>query len=312
MTYLALAYYRFTHLEDPHLEIKKHKEFFENKDVTGRIYISEEGINGQMSGLSEEVYLYQQWLREDPRFQDISFKIHTHHENVFPRMTVKYRKQLVALDEKVDLAETGIHVSPHKWAEMLENEKDVLLLDVRNNYETTVGHFENAVLPPLEKFRDFPSYVDDLKQKVDPKTKVMMYCTGGIRCEVFSALMKKKGFSEVYQLDGGIINYGLKEGSKHWRGKLFVFDDRLACSIDGKEESPISKCLHCHLPSDTYYNCANMDCNELFLCCHSCHETYSGACSHLCKSSPRLRPYNPENGNKPFRRKHLIKDPGDT
>lgn len=306
MSYLALAYYRFTPLQDPHLEIQKHKKFFENKDVAGRIYISEEGINGQMSGSIQDTTVYQEWLRQDSRFADIEFKIHTYHENIFPRMTVKYRQQLAALDEKVDLADTGVHVSPEKWRHMLENEKDVLLLDVRNNYETAVGHFENAHLPPLDKFRDFPAYVDELKQTIDPKTKVMMYCTGGIRCELFSALMKKKGFSDVYQLDGGIINYGLQEGTDHWKGKLFVFDDRLACNIDGKEAGPISKCHHCHLPSDTYYNCANMDCNELFLCCKSCHETYQGACSHTCKQSPRMRPYNPKDGNKPFRRKHLL------
>lgn len=304
--YFAVAYYKFITLEDPHAEVKKHKKFFEGRDVAGRIYLSEEGINGQMSGKKEDVYAYIEWMNQDPRFEGIHFKLHEHHENIFARMSVKYRKQLVALDWKVDLRNSGEHLSPKEWKETLENE-DVLLIDVRNDYEWEIGHFDKATLPPLETFRQFPEYAEKLKEEVDPKTtKVLMYCTGGIRCELYSALMKEKGFEKVYQLQGGVINYGLEEGHSHWKGKLFVFDDRLAVPIAGEEIEPISHCYHCHLPSDTYYNCANMDCNYLFLACPSCIETYQGCCSHPCKHSPRVRPFQREGGNKPFRRKHLI------
>lgn len=307
MSYFVLAYYHFTPIEDPNLLIKEHKKFFTERDVTGRIYISEEGINGQMSGVVKDAEAYMAWIRQDKRFADMWFKIHTSDENVFPRMTVKYRKQLVALDYPVDLSKGGKRVAPAEWKHMLEEEEDICLLDVRNRYEWEIGHFERSTLPPVENFRDFPDYADQLKETIDPKkTKVMMCCTGGIRCELFSALLKEKGFEEVYQLDGGIINYGLKEGASHWKGKLFVFDDRLAVSIDGKESEPISFCRHCHLPCDTYYNCANMDCNELFLSCPSCIETYRGCCCHPCKEAPRVRSFTKERGNKPFRRKHLI------
>ena len=307
--YVALAYYLFVELQDPHHEVEKHKKFFESKECTGRIYISEEGINGQMSGSLSDAEAYQQWIKQDPRFSNISFKFHPVSEQIFPRMTVKYRPQLVALDQKIDTKEGGEHVSPAKWKVMMES-GEFLLLDVRNQYEWDIGHFEGALLPPLQSFREFPDYAENLKQTVDPqKTKVMMYCTGGIRCELYSAVLKKKGFQDVYQLEGGVINYGLQEGNAHWKGKLFVFDDRLAVPIDGKESDPISLCLHCKNGCDIYYNCANMDCNELFVCCPSCLEIYKGCCSFDCKEAPRVRPLDSKTGNKPFRRKHLIEAP---
>ncbi len=134
----------------------------------------------------------------------------------------------------------------------------------------------------------------------------MMYCTGGIRCELYSPILREMGFEKLYQLQGGVINYGLQEGNRHWKGKLFVFDDRLAISIDGKESEPIAQCTHCLTSEDTYYNCANMDCNELFICCPSCVQVYHGCCAYSCMQATRLRPLDGKSGNKPFRRKHLI------
>ena len=302
--YLVLAYSSFPPLENPLLEVKRHKDFFKGRDVAGRIYISEEGINGQMSGAEQDARDYMEWLLSDPRFSSIPFKVHTHHENIFARMTVKTREQLVALDEKVGSIEGGEYLSPKEWRETIENEEDFFLIDVRNQYEWEIGHFEKSTLPTLDQFRDFPKYADELKEKLDPKTKILMCCTGGIRCELYSKLLKKRGFENVLQLEGGIINYGLKEGSAVWKGKLFVFDDRMAIPIDGKENRPIAKCHQCGEPSDTYYNCANMNCNELFLSCPSCHLKYLGCCSCECKDHPRRRPY--QSGNKPFRRKHLL------
>ena len=304
MEYVALAYYLFVELEDPRSEVKNHKKFFEGKECSGRIYLSEEGINGQMSASVCDAEAYMVWLKSDARFSKISFKIHAIPELIFPRVSVKYRSQLVALDEKVDPSVGGVHVSSAEWKKMLES-GEYLVLDVRNRYEWEIGHFEGAVLPPLETFREFPEYAEQLSHELDPKaTKVMMYCTGGIRCELYSALLKKKGFEDVYQLEGGVIQYGLDEGAKHWRGKLFVFDDRIAVPIDGKECAPIAHCIHCQLPCDIYYNCANMDCNELFICCASCYPVYKGCCSHACTTMPRLRALDFRAGNKPFKRKH--------
>ena len=129
-----------------------------------------------------------------------------------------------------------------------------------------------------------------------------MYCTGGIRCEVYSALLKKEGFEEVYQLEGGIIQYGLDEGTHHWKGKLFVFDDRLAVPLCDDASEVISRCRHCQETSDLYFNCANMDCNELFIACPSCADKLQGCCSSPCQTAPRVRPYQKSERPKPFRR----------
>lgn len=305
MDYLVLAYYFFTQIEDPARDVLWHKEFFSARDAQGRIYLSQEGINGQISASPAAADAYMQWLKSDSRFQGVEFKIHTWHEHCFPRMTIKMRPQLVALDAKVDLSQTGTRLSPEEWRAMLESrDAETLLLDVRNSYEWDIGHFEGANLPQLETFRQFPAYVRQLKEERDlKKTKIMMYCTGGIRCELYSALMKQEGFEHVYQLDGGIIKYGLEEGSKLWRGKLFVFDDRLSVPVSPQETSEvISVCKQCQTPTDLYFNCANMDCNELFLSCPSCADTTAGCCTASCKKAPRVRPFVKQDRPKPFRR----------
>ena len=193
-SHLVLAYYYFTSIENPALEVVRHKEFFLTRDIKGRIYISSNGINGQMSATHQAAEEYMLWLRSDPRFEGVEFKIHLHTEHCFPRATVKVRPQLVAMDVAVDMNKTGTHVSAEEWKEMLEKKDDqTILLDVRNDYEWEIGHFEGADLPTLEQFREFPTYAKKLKEKCDPKkTKVMMYCTGGIRCEVYSALLDRK------------------------------------------------------------------------------------------------------------------------
>lgn len=302
MDYKVLAYYCIVPIENPEVEVARHKEFFKNRDFKGRIYISEQGINGQASGLAAHADEYMSWMAADSRFQKMPFKAHGASEHAFPKMTVKYRKQLVAIDCEVDFSMRGEHVSPEEWKKMLEARgEETIVIDVRNDYEWKLGHFEGSELPKLETFREFPEYTKKLKEERDPKTTpVMMYCTGGIRCEFFSALMKKEGFEKVYQLDGGVINYGLKEGSNHWKGKLFVFDDRLAVPLSEEEQTPIATCTHCNKPHDVLYNCANMDCNDLFVCCLDCLKEHKGCCCSKCASEGRIRPYQ-ENA-KPFRR----------
>jgi len=304
MEYRVLAFYCLTKLEDPHLEVAKHQEFFSTRDLKSRIYISEEGINGQMSGHMDHAQEYMDWLHSDPRFASVSFKIHLAPEHAFPKATIKYRRQLVAVDCSVSLEERGEHVPPAIWDQMLqEKDEDTLILDVRNEYEWEVGHFEGAQLPPLDTFRQFPLYTKELKEQRDPKkTKVMMYCTGGIRCEYYSAIMKKEGFDQVFQLDGGVIQYGLDEGQGNWKGKLFVFDDRLVVPISEEEAPTISICIHCQKPSDVYYNCANMDCNDLFTSCQECVKQLRGCCCSDCEEHGRVRPIAEDANPKPFRK----------
>ncbi len=302
--YQVIAYYVFTSIEDPHLEVRRQKDFLSQRDTRGRIYISEEGFNGQLSASPEAAKEYIEWMKSDLRFADVQFKVHAYHEHPFDRLQVKYRDQIVALDEKVAIEGAGEHVSPKEWRKMLENrDENTILLDVRNNYESKVGHFEGAVCPDLETFREFPAYADQLAEGCDPaKTKVMMYCTGGIRCELYSALMKKRGFDDVYQLNGGVINYGLEEGSDHWRGKLFVFDDRMVVPISNEGTQVLTECQSCGESCDRYLNCAHMDCNKLFISCLGCAEKMHGCCSKLCTKAERVRPFDPAHAPRPYRR----------
>lgn len=305
--FLVVAYYQFSSIQDPLEEVKIHQKFFEERDITCRIYISEQGINGQLSGANADALAYMEWMHSRPEYSEMKFKTHPYHENVFPRKTVKYRKQLVALDADVDLNKRGEYVSPREWKEMLTSQEKILL-DVRNTYEWKLGRFSGAETPDCETFREFRQYADDLREKIDAKTTpVMMYCTGGIRCELYSAVLKEKGFEKVYQLDGGIINYGLQEGASHWLGKLFVFDDRLSVPIADQETPIVGTCHHCGQPNEAYYNCANMDCNFLFLCCQTCLKQFEGCCCKDCQKAPRLRPYHQQNAHKPFRRAHQLK-----
>jgi len=304
--YYVIAFYIFTAIEDPKAEVKKHHEFFSTRDIRSRIYISHEGINAQMSASKESAQEYMDWMKQDERFKGIDFKIHFYKEHAFPRATVKFKKQLVALDREVDIQEGGQHLPAARWKAMLEEkDKNTIVIDVRNDYEWEIGHFEGALKPQLDTFRKFPQYVEELKKEYDPQsTRVMMYCTGGIRCELYSALMKNEGFDTVYQLEGGVIKYGQEAGSDHWLGKLFVFDDRLSVPIaeDAKEQL-ISKCKYCCVSTDIYYNCANMDCNELFLCCAKCAQDHKGCCGEECGSSERLRPLQEDQDRpKPFKK----------
>lgn len=304
-TYHVLAFYQITKLEDPRTLIKEHKEFFKDRDVTSRIYISEQGINGQMSASINDSEEYMTWMRSKAEFKEMPFKIHKWPEQAFPRQTVKYRKNLVSCDQTVDFSKRGEHVSPQKWKEMLDSDKEYMMIDVRNDYEWKIGHFDGAKLPECKNFRELEDYAEQLgKNTGDDKPPVMMYCTGGIRCELYSSILKEKGFEKVYQLDGGVINYGQKVGSDHWLGKLFVFDDRLSVPISDEETPSIAKCHFCKKPSENYYNCANMECNTLFLCCSECIKEHKGCCQKSCSTAERVRPYHQQNPHKPFRRKH--------
>jgi UPF0176 protein len=305
--YKVLAYYVFTHIENPELEVLRQKEILKKLDGRARIYISHEGINGQLSLPEETTQEYIDWLYADGRFGEAEVKLHDWPEHAFAKLTVKTRKELVAVDRKIDLSKRGSYLSPQEWKEKLDHlDEDTLLIDVRNNYESDVGYFEGAIKPDLETFRGFPEYAKDLATKVDlKKTKVMMYCTGGIRCELYSALMKEEGFNDVFQLKGGVIQYGLKEGKEHWRGKLFVFDDRMVVPISDDNVEVIGKCRFCEEKVDMYYNCANMDCNELFLSCPDCVVKNKGCCEPKCLEG-RVRAFDPNHRPRPFRK--LSKD----
>jgi len=262
--------------------------------------VAKQGINGTLSAPAGEAVAYMKWMRSNPLYANIEFKAHQSEGHTFDRLAVKIKKELVAFGEEISLENRGTAVSPNQWRQMLEQEDNKIVLDVRNDYEWYLGHFEQAEEPPCKTFKEFKEYVESLKSRIDPETKVMMCCTGGIRCEFFSAVLKQQGIENVFQLDGGIIRYGAEEKSAHWLGKLFVFDDRLSIPISEEEAPVIGKCYHCGTEAEKYYNCANMDCNTLFLCCLECLRARAGCCKDECASGARVRKFQLE--HMPFRR----------
>lgn len=301
--YFVLAFYHLASIENPDLEVEAQKNFIAGRSITCRLYVSAGGINGQMSAYRDDAIAYMEWMQSRPLFQEMPFKIHYWHEHVFPRQQVKKRKELVALGREVDFSQRGTHLKPAEWKEMLESEKKSLLIDVRNSYEYDVGHFKGAENPECDTFKEFTAYTEKLADRYpEEKPPVMMYCTGGIRCEFYSVLLKEKGFEEVYQLEGGVIDYGIKEGGEHWKGKLFVFDDRMTVPIAEGDTEKTGKCMFCETISEHYYNCANMECNRLFLSCPRCLEERAGCCSEACKNSTKIRPYHHQDPHKPFKK----------
>jgi len=295
----VLAFYSFQTIENPEEMVKQWKEYLSALNAKGRIYINHEGINAQMSVPADADC--DAWVLN--HFPDADIKVQYYDEQPFDRLKIKLRKQLVALDMKVDMEQKGAYLTPTEWKKVLEEQdENTYVLDIRNDYEWEVGHFENAIRPPASTFRKFPPFAEKLAQELPKNARILMYCTGGIRCELFSPLLKSKGFDNVYQLHGGVIKYGLEEGSSHWKGKLFVFDDRLTVPISNENSEVISHCSHCEKQADTYYNCANMDCNELFISCKECAIQLNGCCSEECTLADRVRPFDPEQKAKPFRK----------
>lgn len=298
-----ILYYNFTPINDVRQFIADHREFCNTNNLKGRIYISEEGINGTLAGSTEAVHAYEDYLRSQPGFENTEYKEDFSDSIPFARMIVKFRPEIVSLRADMELnpgTEGSGYLSPAQWRQVMESGEDYVMIDVRNNYESKVGHFEGAILPDLENFYDFPKWVDECG--IEKDKKVLMYCTGGIRCEKFSILMRKKGYADVNQLHGGILTYAREERGAHFKGKCFVFDDRLVVPVNPDDEEPISHCEISGVPCDTYINCANMECNRLFVCSEEAAVEMEGCCSEACKHSTKRRPFNRENAYAPFRK----------
>jgi UPF0176 protein len=300
--YNVILYYNFSTISDPAGFCRDHRSLCESLNLKGRIYVAGEGINGTLAGRNEDIDAYKQHLTAIPGFGATEFKDDAADTIPFAKLIVKVRNEIVALryDEELDPREGGRHLQPAEWRRILESGRDHVIIDVRNNYESRIGHFEGALCPDVENFYDFPKWLDEAG--IDRDKKVLMYCTGGIRCEKFSVLMKKKGYDDVNQLHGGILNYAKEESGAHFKGKCFVFDDRLVVPVNPEDEEPIARCEITGVPCDTYINCANMECNKLFICSEEGAEIMEGACSTECRESPRKRPFDRENAFAPFRK----------
>lgn len=261
--YPVILFYKYVDIADPALLVAEQKQLCLNLGLKGRVLIAREGINGTLAGLPEPIDRYVQELRADSRFADIEIKVSPGAPDTFPRLTIKVRPEIVTLGAGEDLRpDLDNHLSPEEWKKAIEEDPDIVLLDVRNRYESAAGKFENAIACDIENFRDLPDYLPRLEELKD--RKVLMYCTGGIRCEKASALLRSRGFKEVYQLHGGIMTYQQEFGNEHWLGECFVFDKRMTVRVD-ENLRQIGACAHTGRPSARFVNCANEHCHQLFI-----------------------------------------------
>lgn len=284
-----ILFYAFTPIADPEAIRLWQKTLCESLDLKGRILISEHGINGTLGGEISRLKKYTKATKEFPGFKGIDFKWSDGTGSDFPRLMVKVKPELVAFgtpyEIKVDkrgIVGGGIHLKPQQVHELVEARGDeVVFFDGRNSWEAKIGKFKNAVVPDTTTTRDFVAELDSGKYDHLKEKPIVTYCTGGIRCEVLSSLMKERGFKEVYQIDGGIIKYGMKYRDKGlWEGSLFMFDGRL--SLDFSDETKvIGECEKCATPTKQYYNCARALCHRLILLCDDCAQLDPNkSCTH--------------------------------
>ncbi|EOR93238.1 Rhodanese domain protein UPF0176, Firmicutes subgroup [Arcticibacter svalbardensis MN12-7] len=262
--------------------------------LVGRIIVADEGLNGTVSGTKASCDAYMNHLKANPIFDSAEFKIDDVEEPSFIKMHCRYKSEIVhsgLRDPGIinPQEKTGIHLEPNEFLEMKDRD-DVVILDVRSNYEHALGKFKNAVTLDIDNFRDFPAMINELAQYKDKK--IITYCTGGIKCEKASALLLHEGFPEVYQLHGGIIKYGKEAGGEDFEGKCYVFDNRVAVDVNKVNPVVISTCSNCGKTTAKMINCANPECNEHFTQCDACGVKLDGCCSEDCQAHPRKRLYD--------------------
>tara|TARA_B110000003_G_scaffold56528_2_gene56613 strand:+ start:2058 stop:2888 length:831 start_codon:yes stop_codon:yes gene_type:complete len=219
-----------------------------NLNLKGTVLISRKGINFSVSGTKNNIDKFLLFIRSDSRFADVDVKITYNAYQPFRKMLVRIKKEIISMGiEEIDPFQfTGQKISPKELNKKLNNNEDIVLLDTRNEYEVRLGTFKNAIDLNLDSFRDFPKEIEKLRKKLNGK-EVVMFCTGGIRCEKASALMLKNGFENIQQIDGGVINYFKETGGRHWNGDCFVFDDRVALDKDLLETDYVL-CFRCREP----------------------------------------------------------------
>jgi UPF0176 protein len=260
--YPVILFYKYIAIADAESFAVEQRELCGSLRLKGRILIASEGINGTLAGPEESVNRYVASLRADARFADIEIKVSAGDAGTFPKLVVKVRSEIVTLNAGRIMPDKDNQLSPGEWKRMMEEDPDAVPLDIRNRFESAAGKFENAVVCDIEHFRELPQYVDQLESL---KTKtVLMYCTGGIRCEKASALLRSKGFKNVFQLHGGIAAYQEQFGNEHWQGECFVFDQRMTVRVE-EGLVQIGRCAHTGRASSRFVNCLHDPCHKLFI-----------------------------------------------
>lgn len=283
--YKVLLYYKYTQIGDPEAIRQAQSLLGQNLNLKGRILIADEGINGTLAGLPDDVDTYIKKTTQIKGFEDIEWKVSWADEQIFPRLRVVVRPEIVTLGLRkqeidVSLGNKAYYIEPEELLKLYEDEEDFVILDARNEYEAKIGKFKDALIPPIDNFRDFPEFVSENLENYKDKP-VVTYCTGGIRCEKASAYLREQGFKDVRQLHGGVHVYAEKTGGKHFEGELFVFDKRLHMSVNEVNPTVITHCEHCQTPLARYIDCAKRDrCRGLFICCETCETKHNSICSN--------------------------------
>ena len=276
------SFYKYSKISNPNLFRDKHQKYCNSLKIKGKILIAKEGINGTISGTKKQIQNYEKNLKKNKLFKDIKFKHTISKIHPFKKTIVRVRKEIVTSGLKVNLNKKAEYVSPKELNNIIDKQKDIILLDARNNYESKIGKFKNALTPNIETFKQFKKIKKDLLKFKNKK--IITYCTGGVRCEKASAFLKENGFKNVFQLEGGILNYIEKFPNKHFEGRCFVFDNRMSIP-SSKKSKEISICELCHVNCSHYINCINVKCDKLFICCNNCEKKFNHACSKKCKYS---------------------------
>ena len=289
---LTLSFYKYAQIKSPSLFRNHLFIHWSQLNVLGRIYVAHEGINAQLSVPASQFDSFKTHIDSISFLKDVRLNIAIEHDNKsFLKLKIKVRDKIVSdglNDDDFDVTQCGVHVDAQSFNDLV-SKPETLVVDMRNHYESEIGHFEGAITPDVDTFRDSLPLIEDQLKAHKKDKNIVMYCTGGIRCEKASAYFKHKGFENVFQLEGGIIEYTRQVKTKgldnKFRGKNFVFDQRRAEQIS---DEVIAVCHQCGSSCDTHVNCGNEACHLLFIQCQSCAETYKGCCSNKCSEIIQL------------------------
>ena len=283
----VVLYYKFVPVPDPAITMRWQRELCNRLGLKGRIIISPHGINGTLGGHIENLREYKREMNRSVMFKGIMYKWSDGTNRDFPKLSVKVRDELVAFRAADEIVVTeqgvqngGIHLKPEQVHKLIQERGDeVVFFDGRNAYEAKIGRFRDAVIPEVRTTPDFLRELEDPKYDDIKQRPIITYCTGGIRCEILSVLMKNRGFKEVYQIDGGIVKYGEKYGDEgFWDGTLYIFDGRMTHQFSASAKD-IGECEHCHTATSHMTNCTDKTCNRLHVVCEDCHAAH-GLCGH--------------------------------
>lgn len=274
--YKVILFYKFIRIENPEVFRDEQKVLAGSLNLKGRMLIANEGINATFEGLAQDIEKYKTELTKDERFAGLVFKESAGTGEGFTKLKIKVRPEIVTLGAgEFDVAnETAQEISVDELQKLYEEKEDFVVLDLRNGFEIDVGKFENTVDPKLVNFRDLPKKLEelsDLKNK-----KIVTVCTGGIRCEKATCLMKKEGFTNIYQLKDGIHTYMQKYPAKNFKGSLFVFDNRMTTEVVGTEgREIIGQCIFCKTPCENFYNDDSVRPSRKVICCDICKQEHA-------------------------------------